>query len=188
MSALENHVHEKFCQMYFQNIGTKGYAAKVWAEISGSKNKNSCQVVSRIMQRPEIKARLAELQALVCKKIIKKEVRLRESRLKVYEELASRWQAVIEARSQDLVGIPGGESGLLVRDYKGKDADVPVYKVDAPSIQVGLNLYRQIAVEVGDWEEKQKVSGDVTIADTMRQKRFKRNKEDATSGSDNSGS
>ena len=27
--------------------------------------------------------------------------------------------------------VPGGATGLLIKDYKGKDADQPVYKVDS---------------------------------------------------------
>ena len=33
-------------------------------------------------------------------------------------------------RQEMAAEVPGGETGLLVRDYKGKDADQPVYKVD----------------------------------------------------------
>jgi hypothetical protein len=29
-----------------------------------------------------------------------------------------------------MADLPGGTSGLLARDYKGKDADHPVYRVD----------------------------------------------------------
>ncbi len=159
MPALENHVHEKFCQSYFTSIGKKGHAAKVWGELIGNKSKNVTQSVCRLLKRPEIKARISELQATVCKGIIKKEIRKREHRLDRYQDLFERMQQVVDERATDLSDVPGGKSGLLVRDYKGKNADVPVYKVDAPAFQVELNLLKQAAIEMGEFVEKREGEG-----------------------------
>jgi hypothetical protein len=42
-------------------------------------------------------------------------------------------QVIIErAASPDFADVPGGTTGLLVKAYKGKDADQPVYRADRP--------------------------------------------------------
>jgi hypothetical protein len=39
----------------------------------------------------------------------------------------------INARARNLADIRGGKTGLLVKDYKGRNADKPVYKAESSS-------------------------------------------------------
>ena len=43
-----------------------------------------------------------------------------------------RWNLdlILDQRGADMADLPGGGSELMVRDYKGKEADTLVYKVD----------------------------------------------------------
>ena len=43
-----------------------------------------------------------------------------------------------------LADIPGGNTGLLVRDYKGRNADQPVYKAD-PALMAELRAHERQA-------------------------------------------
>ena len=36
----------------------------------------------------------------------------------------------ISSRGADMAEVPGGSTGLLARDMKGKEADTPVYRID----------------------------------------------------------
>lgn len=59
----------------------------------------------------------------------------------------------------DMQDAPGGKTGLLALDYKGKDADRAVYKLDAALLKEMRDLEREIAVELGQWAERREVSG-----------------------------
>jgi hypothetical protein len=50
-----------------------------------------------------------------------------------------------------LADIPGGNTGLLVRDYKGRNADVAVYKADNALMAEMPATERQPAEELGQW-------------------------------------
>jgi hypothetical protein len=54
--------------------------------------------------------------------------------------------------------IPGGKTGLLVRDYKGSDS-TPVYKLDVALLKEMRDLEREIAIELGEWTEKRELTG-----------------------------
>jgi len=54
-----------------------------------------------------------------------------------------------------MVDIPGGASGLLVRGYKGKEADVPVTRIDPVVVSLVAELRghdRQAVEELGQWK------------------------------------
>jgi len=57
-----------------------------------------------------------------------------------------------------LAGIPGGNTGLLVRDYKGRNADQPVYKADTALMAELRAIMRQAAEELGQWVTKSEPS------------------------------
>jgi hypothetical protein len=53
-----------------------------------------------------------------------------------FRPLQKRWekmrQVIDECAARAEFGdVPGGATGLLIKDHKGKDADQPVYKVDS---------------------------------------------------------
>lgn len=85
------------------------------------------------------------------------------------EALQSRWnqlrqgvEQIIQERGADMADIPGGRSGLLCRDYKGKDATAEVYKID-PGIVGLLGELRahekQAAEQLGQWISKNEHTG-----------------------------
>ena len=64
------------------------------------------------------------------------------------------------AASPDFAEVPGGTTGLLVKDYKGKDADTLVYKVDTGLLAELRNHEKQAAEELRQWSEKRELPGD----------------------------
>lgn len=78
-----------------------------------------------------------------------------------------RWrklQQIMDERaaSPEMEGVPGGETGLIVRDIKtvgkGEDAKtVDVYRVDAGLLRAWLDLEKQAAQELGQWIDNAKV-------------------------------
>jgi hypothetical protein len=59
----------------------------------------------------------------------------------------------IEGRgaSPDFADVPGGTTGLLIKDYKGKGAHTPVYRFDAALLTEVRAHERQAAQESGQW-------------------------------------
>jgi hypothetical protein len=72
-------------------------------------------------------------------------------RIRQLEALYDKHLALIIARGEEMAGeIAGGETGLLVRDYKGRNADVAVYKYDGALVKEMRGILDDIAREVGD--------------------------------------
>jgi len=63
-------------------------------------------------------------------------------------------------RGQDvnIQEVPGGKTGLLVREYKGH-SDLPVYKIDTGLLKEMRDLEKEIAIELGQWTEKKELTG-----------------------------
>lgn len=88
--------------------------------------------------------------------LARRAVRLREK----MERHALLKQVISErADHVEMQDAPGGKTGLLCLDYKGKDADRAVYKLDAALLKEMRDIEREIAIELGQWTEKQELSG-----------------------------
>ena len=107
-------------------------------------------------------------------------IALRDKRVAELDDLRARLQMVVDERGEEMSvceacghpegshpivldehghtcekfeRIPGGRSGLLARDYKGKDATRTVYKVDQALLSEKRELMKQAAIELGQWQE-----------------------------------
>jgi hypothetical protein len=61
-------------------------------------------------------------------------------------------------------GHPNGPTGLLVKDYRGKNAEQVIWKTDtALEARIADNL-KQASIEEGQWAEKRDLSGTMSIA------------------------
>jgi hypothetical protein len=64
-----------------------------------------------------------ELQTVVAERVISAEVRRRSWRVQILQNRIDAMLALSEARAREYAADPGGSSGLLVKDYRGKDAN-----------------------------------------------------------------
>lgn len=87
-----------------------------------------------------------------------------ERRVNALNDRWDRMQRVIEQRAvdPDLAAVPGGPTGLIVRDLKGigKGGDfqvVEVYSVDTGLLRELREHEKQAAQELGQWTERQHV-------------------------------
>jgi hypothetical protein len=79
---------------------------------------------------------------------------VRGNRLAALQERHERLLTIVQERAERYEGkTPGGGSGYLAKDYKGKDADRPVYKIDGTLLGELRELEKQIAIESGQWQE-----------------------------------
>ena len=62
-------------------------------------------------------------------------------------------------------GYPnGGATGMLVKDYRGKNAEQEIWKFDAALVSTINDTLKQAAIEEGQWTEKRALSGAVGIS------------------------
>jgi glutamate-1-semialdehyde aminotransferase len=70
-------------------------------------------------------ARVRELQTTIAAGVIALEISNRNARVQAlndrWNELRSALQRLLRERRKDMAGVPGGQSGLLCREFKGKD-------------------------------------------------------------------
>src|ERR1700675_4333217 len=61
----------------------------------------------------------------------------------------------------------GGATGMLVKDYRGKNAEQEIWKFDASLVAQINDVLKQAAIEEGQWTEKRDAKGSVGISVMM---------------------
>jgi Helix-turn-helix of insertion element transposase len=92
----------------------------------------------------------------------------RDKRMKALNDRWERAKRVIDARAEEHKAIPGGDSGLLVRQIKvvghGKDqVRIEEYVSDTGLMGEMRQTEKQAAVEAGQWSEKSEIKADAII-------------------------
>lgn len=143
--------------------------------------------------RDEFKARVAEIVEQTKSALLNDGIRVKENRVRALEHLFDRINGVIVARSKRHLSVvapaqsnnqdesdvdtdeaepalvnergQGIETGMIAVDYKGKYANVPVFKFDAALAREYRETLKHIAQELGEWSEKQEVeqSGAINL-------------------------
>jgi hypothetical protein len=70
---------------------------------------------------------------------------------------------LIEARAFEYADHPGGAPGMLVKDYRGKNAEREIWKFDAALVAQICDVLKQAAIEEGQWTEKRDANGGLGI-------------------------
>jgi hypothetical protein len=61
-------------------------------------------------------------------------------------------------------GFPnGGATGMLVKDYRGKNAEQEIWKFDGAPVSQICNALKQAAIEEGQWTETREAPGTLSI-------------------------
>jgi hypothetical protein len=163
MPVLTNPRHEQFAQGLLQGLSaTRAYV------LAGFSEKGASQSAARLLRNAEICSRVMELRAEVSAATIQLEITDRNARVKALQDTLDRCRRLIEARAADMPDVPGGSTGLLVRDYKGKDANQPVYKADTPLLAEMRATMKQAAEELGQWVEKSEENVTVNIVERLQ--------------------
>lgn len=71
--------------------------------------------------------------------------------------MRARLDLILQQRGADMADVPGGASGLLVRGYRGKDADRLVTRIDPGVVSLVAELRgheKQAAEELGQWKTR----------------------------------
>lgn len=123
------------------------------------------RTIIRWQQEPEFAERVQSLKESNKTQLEGDGVRRKDNRINIYQDTIDRIQTLIKERADEMADeVAGGGTGLLTKDYKGKDADRAVYKFDAALVTQLNATLRQAAQEMGQWTEKQEVTGAIENA------------------------
>ncbi|MDQ3832232.1 MAG: phBC6A51 family helix-turn-helix protein [Actinomycetota bacterium] len=123
--------------------------------------------LDRWKKLPAFDARVDEILAECRRHVTRKTIARVEKRVEALQDRWNRMQQVIRERAEDgmLADVPGGTTGLIVHNVKGvgKGEDfqlIDLYEVDTGLLAEIRAHEKQAAQELGQWTEKQQVSGD----------------------------
>jgi phage terminase small subunit len=146
-------------------LGEARYNGTKAAKLAGYRGTNpelaiiACDNLKKAHITKAISERRAELRLA--------SIAAQEYRLDSYVDDFERLNRLIEARAADQAtkAGPGGDTGLIVRQFKiignGRDAQVvEEFAFDAAVITARQNLRKQIAQELGQFVDKKEFSGD----------------------------
>lgn len=137
-------------------------------------------------RRPEFQERVRELVEKAVEQLREKGIADKSNRIAALVDRQKRMSQVIEARAEAHADVPGGATGLLVKEtrfvkvlevkasekgsWPEEDDEIvtptkSVRPVDYYAVDTGLlremrETEKQAAQEIGDWTEKYQVSGD----------------------------
>lgn len=161
MPVLSNPRHEQFAQLIAAGHNVTEAYVKAGYSASGAS-----QSGYRLGQVAEVQARIAEIRAEISAGMVKASIRDRNARIAALQDRWERMQRVIEARAADPdhASAPGGDTGLLVRQFKivgrGEDAKpVEEFSVDTGLLSEMRQAELQAAKEEGQLAEKHEHSG-----------------------------
>src|ERR1700730_16301933 len=74
---------------------------------------------------------------------------------------------LIETRAIEYADHLGGATGMLVKDYRGKNAEQEIWKFDAALEAQIKDTLKQAAIEEGQWTEKREAKGSIEMSEIM---------------------
>jgi hypothetical protein len=159
MPILTNTKHEQFAQSV-----AKGLSATRAYTFAGYSKAGAGASASRLLTNARVSARIEELKTSIAEGVVKVEIRKRSARVEVLQNNLNRMLGLIEARALEYADHLGGATGLLVKDYRGKNAEQEIWRYDAGLISQINDTMKQAAIEEGQWTEKRDVSSSATAA------------------------
>jgi hypothetical protein len=149
------------------------------AEIAAEAGINKA-TLERWKKVPAFAEKVGEARTAIAAAVRAEGIANKRNRLAAYQQ---RWELLEQVRRErgeheSMAEVPGGTTGILVRDIKlvkvlddsdsehgqrSYQREYETFAVDTPMLREWRELEKQMAIETGEWEEKQKLSGDVLV-------------------------
>jgi hypothetical protein len=148
MPILKNARHELFAQ----GVAT-GKSATQARRLAGYRDGPGARAAaSRLLTKSNVRARVAELKEEFSRSIVAATIAEKSVRIAILDDFRHRMQRLFEARAVDMADVPGGDTGLIVRQIKsigfGKQAKViEEYAFDAALVREARATLEQVAEE-----------------------------------------
>jgi phage terminase small subunit len=104
MPILSNPRHERFAQACARGVN----ASKAYVD-AGYRRTGARQNGFRLSSRPDIAARVRELQTIGAEEAIAAEISKRNVRLQGLQDTINRLEAIIDVRSKSMTDVPGAQ-------------------------------------------------------------------------------
>lgn len=144
--------HEQFCVNIAKGMGiSESYID------AGYSKKAAAAGAAHLAKRDQVAGRILFLRRLYGHLAEKCSIREVDERIKAAQYRWDQLKQIIAERSvaPEFQQVPGGKTGLLYIDYRGKNADIPVYKVDINLLTALLQHEERAARELGQWTTEQ---------------------------------
>src|ERR1039457_2626218 len=179
MPILPHTKHEQFAQSVAKGISATG------AYISAGYSKaGAAASASRLMTKANVSARIKELKTANAANVVKVEIRKRSARVQVGQNMVDRLCRLRDARALEYADHPGGATGMLVKEYRGKNGQQEIWKFDAALVAQTNATLKQVAIEEGQWSQKPESDSRAISAqvDAIKRRRAKREAATRASG------
>src|SRR5450631_1772845 len=158
MPILAQPKHEQFAQSV-----AKGISATAAYSSAGYSKAGAAASASRLMTNANVSARIKELKTAHAANVVKVEIRKRSARVQVGQNIVDRLCRLREARALEYADHPGGATGMLVKEYRGRNGQQEIWKFDASLVAQTNATLKQVAIEVGQWSQKPESSDSRSI-------------------------
>jgi hypothetical protein len=139
MAVLASTKHEQFATLV-----AKGVSASKAYTSAGYSAKGARQGAARMLTVATVCARIRELQETLSANTIALEISSRNARVAALQQrwdyLRAGLDLILQQRAADMADVPGGASGLLCRDFKGREATTQVYRIDPGVVSLVAEL------------------------------------------------
>src|SRR5664279_2472092 len=148
MPVLAHTKYEQFAQSIAKGMSATGAYIAV-----GYSKAGAAASASRLMTNVKVSARIKELKTANAANVVKVEIRKRSARVQVGQNMVDRLCRLREARALEYANHPGGATGMLVKEYRGKNGQQEIWKFDASLVAQTNATLKQVAIEVGQWSQ-----------------------------------
>src|SRR5450755_3396675 len=143
MPVLAQPKHEQFAQSVAKGISATG----AYISAGYSKSGAAAASASRLLTNANVSARIRELKTATAESVVKIEIRKRSARVQVGQNIVDRLCRLREARALEYADHPGGATGMLVKEYRGKNGQQEIWKFDAALVSQINATMKQAAIE-----------------------------------------
>jgi anti-sigma28 factor (negative regulator of flagellin synthesis) len=118
-TVLDNTKHEHH---FAQSVATGTSATGAYTSV-GYSEAGAASSASRLLTDANVSARIEELKTSIAEGVVEVDIRKRSARIQGLENNLNCMLGLIEARALEYSDDPGGATGMLVKDYLGKNAE-----------------------------------------------------------------
>ncbi len=122
------------------------------------------RTLRRWKEQPEFLDAITEHTQRVQSAMLRLDIAKRHKRVKVLNDLHSKQLDLMEARAQQYAGIPGGDTGLIVRQLKvTSEGVVEEFVFDRALVSEIRAVQEQAASELGQKVDKVAINGEMIV-------------------------
>jgi hypothetical protein len=138
-------------------VGREGRPGTMYYSLADYMELAAAVSAHHLLRNPKIIARIKELGGAVAERAVEVATLERSERIALLERRSAALHEIVaeRAKSEQMLGVPGGRTGYVVCTHRvaGKQV-IREYTVDTPLVKAMLAVEQQCATELGEWLTK----------------------------------